>query len=178
MNSIEKTIEHLNARGIGYKIIEEPVTDADGRFVVGGDKQPLTKKIIVITNVPFLESEVNKFYSKYTECWFEGCEELRKRYNEALKKAGETRECTSCQKGAIMRQFEPEVRALIQQHMQKEDAAKKQQPKEKQDERHPDPRPEQVSGSNGESKEGASKQKTMLRRAADRFAALFGYRHE
>lgn len=159
MSSIDQTIEHLKSRGIEYKIVEESMNDSQGRLITDIHGQPVIKQTIIVTSVPALESKVNKFFSPYTPCFFEGCEELRERYKDALEKAGMTEECTGCQKGAIMRKFEPEVRALIQRH-----------------EGYTNTRTQPLSRPNGSSQKGAGEKKSMLRRAADRVASLLGYR--
>lgn len=159
MSSIDQTIERLKSRGIGYKIVEEPVNDPQGRLVTDMQGQPIVKQTIIVTSVPVLESEVNKFFSPYTPCFFDGCEELRIRYKDALEQAGMTEDCTGCQKGAIMRKFEAEVRELIQHHA-----------------RYTNTRPKPLSRFNGSSQKGSGEKKSMLRRAADSFASLLGYR--
>lgn len=159
MSAIDQTIERLKSRGIGYKIVEEPMNDPQGRLITDAHGQPLIKKTIIVTSVPTLESEVNKFFSPYTPCWFDGCEELRERYNNALEKEGMTEDCTGCQKGVIMRKFEPEVRALIQRHAG-----------------HTNTRTQPLSRPAGSSQKGSGEKKSMLRRAADHIASLLGYR--
>lgn len=159
MSSIDQTIERLKSRGIGYKIVEEPMNDLQGRLITDVHGQPIVKQTIIVTSVPDLESKVNRFFSPYTPCFFKGCEELREQYKNALEKAGMTEDCTGCQKGVIMRKFEPEVRALIQRH-----------------EGYTNTRTQPLPRPNGSGQKGSGEKKSMLRRAADRVASLLGYR--
>ena len=40
-----------------------------------------------------------------TPCWFDGCEELRKQYNEELSKIGGAACGTGCEKGTLIRKY-------------------------------------------------------------------------
>lgn len=66
----------------------------------------------VITSVSQEDQEILKFFVDSIPCWFEGCEELRKEWNEEVKKAGGEK-CVGCARGRIMRKFNPRVRALL-----------------------------------------------------------------
>lgn len=54
---------------------------------------------------------VHKFFAT-TECWFPGCEDLRKQYDSAVNALGDE-SCVPCKKGAITRQFVPKVKAAL-----------------------------------------------------------------
>lgn len=58
---------------------------------------------------------VHKFFAT-TECWFPGCDELRKQYNAAVSALGDE-SCVPCKKGAITRQFVPKVKAALDAHL-------------------------------------------------------------
>lgn len=57
---------------------------------------------------------VHKFFAT-TECWFPGCDELRKQYDAAVSALGDA-SCVPCKKGAITRQFVPKVKAALDAH--------------------------------------------------------------
>ena len=67
------------------------------------------KQTRVIKPITEEQKEVLKFFSTLTPCWFEGCEELRSQYQEDLKERGGDKGCTSCQKGALMREYMEKV---------------------------------------------------------------------
>lgn len=114
-NSLGKTIANLNARGIGYELVKDPVLDDSGTQVVDSKGEPVYSTRIVIKSIPPDEAELNKFYTLQIPCWFNGCEELRDEYKKALVKAGkgDAGSCTDCEKGAIMRMFAERVKLAI-----------------------------------------------------------------
>ena len=114
-NSLGKTIANLNARGIGYELVKDPVLDDSGTQVVDSKGEPVYSTRIVIKSIPPDEAELNKFYTLQIPCWFNGCEELRNEYKKALAKAGkgDAGSCTDCEKGAIMRMFAERVKLAI-----------------------------------------------------------------
>lgn len=114
-NSLGKTIANLAARGIGYEIVKDPILGEDGNPVLDSNGNPVTRNRIIIKSIPPEEAELNRFYTLQIPCWFNGCEELRAEYNDALKKAGkgDASTCTDCEKGAIMRMFADRVKLAI-----------------------------------------------------------------
>ena len=58
---------------------------------------------------------VHKFFAT-KECWFPGCDELRKQYDAAVSALGDA-SCVPCKKGAITRQFVPKVKAALDAHL-------------------------------------------------------------
>lgn len=61
-----------------------------------------------ITAVSAAERKVLSFFVDSTPCWFEGCTELRDRYQAELTKLGTN--CPTCQKGAVIRKYQDLVR--------------------------------------------------------------------
>lgn len=114
-NSLGKTIANLNARGIGYELVKDPVLDSNGNPVLDSKGEQTYSTRIVIKSIPSDEAELNKFYTLQIPCWFNGCEELREEYKKALTKAGngDAGTCTDCEKGAIMRMFAERVKLAI-----------------------------------------------------------------
>jgi hypothetical protein len=114
-SSLGKTMANLAARGIGYEIVKDPVLDKDGNQLKDSSGNPVFSNRIIIKSVPPEEAELNRFYTLQIPCWFDGCEELRKEYKEALDKAGKGPDgtCTDCEKGAIMRMFADRVKLAI-----------------------------------------------------------------
>ena len=64
-----------------------------------------------ITSVPPKELEIFRFFSEHAPCWFEGCEELRKRYS--LELAGLPDDCPDCHKGALIRKYADKIGAIL-----------------------------------------------------------------
>ena len=67
----------------------------------------------VITSMPQIEQDVYKFFTA-TPCWFEGCEDLKKSYNEQLTDLGD--DCRNCDKGALMRKMIPHIRKALHEN--------------------------------------------------------------
>lgn len=59
--------------------------------------------------------DVYRFFSPSSPCWFEGCEELRERFDaevqEAQSRAGEA--CSGCLRGPIIRKYVPLVEEAL-----------------------------------------------------------------
>lgn len=101
----------------GQMVIQEEVREGEdtvpvkrGPVQTNIEKRPDGTK--VITSVSKEDQEILKFFVDSVPCWFEGCEELRKEWNEAVAKAGGEK-CVGCARGRIMRQFNPRVRELL-----------------------------------------------------------------
>ena len=60
------------------------------------------------------EQELFKFFSDHSECWFDGCEEMRKKYKEELDKLPPN--CPNCQKGALIRKYKEKIKPLLKAH--------------------------------------------------------------
>jgi hypothetical protein len=61
-----------------------------------------------ITAVSAEERKVLSFFVDSAPCWFEGCDELRAKYQDEVAKLGAG--CPSCQKGAVIRKYQDLVR--------------------------------------------------------------------
>lgn len=152
-----ETISLLESRNIGYEIVVEPRLDEAGQPMRDADGNELTVTRIVITKVPPLEQEINKFFSRSTPCWFPECESIRRRYFLELDRAAANGGCTDCMKGSIIRKYDAEVRAAIMKLHENESG---------------NSRTEQVSGPTGTSQDGASSLWGLLRKAAGRIKKI------
>jgi hypothetical protein len=60
--------------------------------------------------------EAMRFFSPYSPCWFEGCNELRTRFQEEESEMLKTPNCPNCYRGRLIRKFLPEVQELLRKH--------------------------------------------------------------
>lgn len=105
---------HLAAFGVTHKTIETPALDGDGNPVMDEEGNPVMNRQLVITSVPDETIKLMSFFSEAPdfECWFGGCEGLRKQYLADLEEAGGA-SCPDCKRGAIIRKYMPIVRDAI-----------------------------------------------------------------
>lgn len=96
--------KNLDKRGITYEIINVPVTKG-GVPVKDENGNTVMHEAVHIISVPPEEQAFLDFIAGERECWFEGCEELRRKYREEYDAAGGDEGCTSCQKNKIMRKY-------------------------------------------------------------------------
>ena len=66
----------------------------------------------IIDSIPAREQEIISFFSLTKPCWFTGCEELRRQYQLEYEALGGI-DCPSCDHGALIRKFMPQVDALL-----------------------------------------------------------------
>lgn len=96
--------KNLDKRGIGYEIINVPVM-RDGKPVKDENGNTVTHEAVHIVSMPPEEQALLDFIGGERECWFEGCEELRAKYEAEYAAAGGAGGCTACQKNKIMRKY-------------------------------------------------------------------------
>lgn len=97
----------------GMNILEE-VESPDDRWNNNGLTLEKTAGVTKITSATPLALEINKVFTLSIPCSLPECEDIRKRYKEELDKLPEN--CPSCQIGALMRKYRPEVEALVKKH--------------------------------------------------------------
>lgn len=96
------------------------------------DYDPVTNAIHV-RSLSDLEKDVSKFLTNSVPCWFDGCAELRKELNQAIKKEVEAAKsrtakkglaCSSCDqrraKNNVVTKYRPRIIAALRQHNEKE----------------------------------------------------------
>lgn len=152
---------NLDKRGIKYELIRVP-TMKDGKPIVGDDGNVVTHEAVHIISVPADEQAAIDFFADDKECWFGGCEELRRKYNAEVDKAMSSGGCTSCQKNKIMRKYIELVKEELKRNEKLENIDG--------GSRHTGT--EQVSGPSGKGDEGAGEKQGMLRRAASRIKKI------
>lgn len=106
MNSNIKTLKSIAKQYPNASI------NLDKLNIVGKAKQPT-----IIDSITSKEQEIFKFFSPFSDCWFEGCKELREQYTKELNNLPEN--CPSCQKGSLIRKYKPEVERLLNDHNSK-----------------------------------------------------------
>lgn len=159
-NVNESMIETLKRRNIDYSIIIEPQLDSNGNPVRDEKGNIVNTTKIVINKVPQLEQEITQVFSRSTPCWFPECEDIRRRYFLDVDRAVAAGGCTDCQKGAIIRTYEAEVRAAINKLHEKDETTN-------------NPGTTEISGADGASPERTGRCKEMLRRASSLVKKVF-----
>lgn len=115
-NAMNIRNKEFKQRNIITKDILVQVKDAEGKPVV--DKvtgKPVMKIVTTPVHIPDEEKEATKLFIDSYECWFDGCEELRRQYKQELAALSDEN-CVPCKKGAIWRKYiRKTVEALKQQ---------------------------------------------------------------
>lgn len=160
---INAITRNLDERGITYELIDVPVTDSDGNKVKDENGNVVTHQAVHILEVPPDEQSAIDFIGG-KKCWFAGCEELRKKYEEEYEEAGGAEGCTTCEKNKIMRKY---IR-LVREAIKADNKAKAHH--EENSNGHPGT--VAVSGPDEEGERGVGEKRSLLRRAASRFKKI------
>jgi hypothetical protein len=67
----------------------------------------------VITRIPEKDQQVYRFFSTDYPCYFEGCQELRDRYNQEIENL-EKKNCKDCDKIDTIKKFKRLVRTALE----------------------------------------------------------------
>lgn len=103
--AIMRMVESMKSRGIEFEIKES--TDPDTGEL---------RRAVLVTKVPEVEKKAMEFFTD-KGLPIPGADKLKERYNkelEALNKKSETGTCLPCQKGALVREYLPMVRKLVE----------------------------------------------------------------
>lgn len=191
---------NLAQRGMKWHVVENEKLTKDGLPVFMPDGvTPAKSYSTVITYVPPEEQDIARFFAGVSACWFDGCDELRRAYRKELDKFLEENgeDCPACQRNTIRRRYEPMVREAIRSYNKKvrEEAGLPPEPEPVIARRIPkeaasptDLHVEENGKTNEQPSDTAQTQgpiqqpttrlgqrKSLLRKGADRLAALFGY---
>jgi hypothetical protein len=66
----------------------------------------------VITGITPTFEKILAFFKPESECFFEGCEELKEKYNKELNKEGGDSFCPACKKGGLVRKYTRIIKTL------------------------------------------------------------------
>ena len=103
--AIMRMVESMKSRGIEFEIKES--TDPDTGEI---------RRAVLVTKIPEVEKKAMEFFTD-KGLPIPGAEKLKERFNkelDALNKKSDTGTCMPCQKGALVREYLPMVRKLVE----------------------------------------------------------------